>query len=64
MSATGSDKRLELGTVDRVIYVSLTEDDWKAFLAVTPHPVRWIRERIREAIQECRDGSDPAAPAS
>jgi hypothetical protein len=38
----------------RVIHVSLTEADWKAFLASQPQPVVWLKERIREAIEAAR----------
>jgi hypothetical protein len=37
-------------SVDRVIHISLSEAEWRAFLASTPQPVDWLRERIREAI--------------
>jgi len=36
--------------VDRVLHIPLSEEDWKAFLAVAPQPVSWLRDRIREAI--------------
>ena len=36
--------------VDRVIHIPLTEAEWQAFLATTPKPVDWLRERIREKI--------------
>jgi hypothetical protein len=39
-------------SVDRVIHVPLSEEDWQAFLAATPRPVEWLRERIREAIEK------------
>lgn len=42
-------------SVDRVIHVPLSEEDWQAFLATTPRPVDWLRERIREAIEKQRD---------
>ncbi len=35
---------------DRVIHISLTEEDWKAFLATQPQPVEWLKQRIQEAI--------------
>jgi hypothetical protein len=38
------------GGVDRVIHVTLTEADWQAFMASTPQPVDWLKERIQEAI--------------
>jgi len=41
--------------VDRVLHVGLSEEDWKAFLAVAPQPVMWLRERIREAITQVEE---------
>ena len=38
------------GDVDRVIHVTLSDADWRAFVASTPQPVSWLKERIREAI--------------
>ncbi|HXD20523.1 MAG TPA: hypothetical protein VN654_26085 [Vicinamibacterales bacterium] len=46
-------------SVDRVIHIPLSEAEWQAFLASTPKPVDWLRERIREAIAH----RDQAAPA-
>ena len=44
-------------SVDRVIHIPLTEAEWQAFLASTPKPIDWLRERIREAIEK---GGPPA----
>jgi hypothetical protein len=44
-------------SVDRVIHIPLTESEWRAFLATTPKPVEWLKERIREAIAQ---GAAPA----
>jgi len=38
--------------VDRVIHIPLSEAEWRAFLASTPKPVDWLKERIREAIEK------------
>jgi hypothetical protein len=46
-------------SVDRVIHIPLSEAEWQAFLASTPKPVDWLRERIREAIAR----GQHAAPA-
>ena len=35
---------------DRVIHVSLSEADWRAFLDSHPDPVQWLKDRIQEAI--------------
>ncbi len=39
-------------SVDRVIHISLSEAEWQAFLASTPQPIDWLRERIKEAIEK------------
>ena len=46
--------------VDRVIHIPLSEAEWRAFLASTPKPVDWLKERIREAIAK---GAQPAPSA-
>jgi hypothetical protein len=46
-------------TLDRVIHVPLSEADWQAFIATTPQPVDWLRDRIKEAIA-LTSGSDAA----
>jgi hypothetical protein len=33
---------------DRVISITLTEAEWRAFVAAQPQPVNWLRERILE----------------
>jgi hypothetical protein len=38
------------GDTGRVIHVPLSEADWKAFMATTPQPISWLKERIQEAI--------------
>ena len=46
-----SDHQLHISdSVDRVIHIPLSEAEWQAFMASTPKPVDWLRERIREAI--------------
>jgi len=44
--------------VDRVIHVTLSEADWKAFIAATPQPVDWLRARILEVIQANQEKKD------
>lgn len=52
------------GAVDRVISVALSEEDWKAFVATTPQPVTWLRERIQEAIARSKSqGPTPNSQA-
>jgi len=42
-------------SVDRVIHIPLSEAEWQAFLASTPQPIDWLRERIREAIEKSQN---------
>jgi hypothetical protein len=35
---------------DRVISITLSEEEWQAFVARHPQPVTWLRERIRDAV--------------
>jgi hypothetical protein len=37
---------------DRVISITLSEAEWRAFVARHPQPVDWLRERIRAEVQE------------
>ena len=46
-------------SVDRVIHIPLTEGEWRAFLASTPKPIDWLRERIREAIEKSAAAATP-----
>lgn len=36
---------------DRVISITLSEAEWRAFVARHPQPVDWLRERIRTEVQ-------------
>ncbi len=35
---------------ERVISISLNEQEWQAFVRLHPQPVTWLRERIQESI--------------
>jgi hypothetical protein len=35
---------------DRVISITLSESEWRAFVARQPQPVNWLRERIRDEV--------------
>ena len=37
---------------DRVISITLSEAEWRAFVTRHPQPVDWLRERIRNEVQE------------
>ena len=49
--------------VDRVIHIPLSEAEWRAFLASTPKPVDWLREKIREAIEKSQI-TNPQTPTA
>ena len=42
---------------DRVISITLSEAEWRAFVTRHPQPVDWLRERIRTEVQEPGSGS-------
>ena len=37
-------------TRERVISISLNEQEWQEFVRLHPQPVTWLRERIQESI--------------
>ena len=36
---------------DRVISITLSEEEWQAFVARQPQPVTWLRDRIRDEVK-------------
>ena len=36
---------------ERVISITLSEAEWQAFVTRQPHPVSWLRDRIREEVR-------------
>jgi hypothetical protein len=44
---------------DRVISISLTESEWQAFVARQPQPVQWLRDRIRDELQQAPAPAHP-----
>lgn len=40
--------------INRVISVTLDDAEWRAFLAVQPQPVAWLKQQIREQLQAAR----------
>ncbi|HUR32231.1 MAG TPA: hypothetical protein VM032_00435 [Vicinamibacterales bacterium] len=47
---------------DRVVCVSLSEAEWKAFVARHPEPVTWLREQILGQIDGATDLPKPQRP--
>jgi hypothetical protein len=44
---------------ERVISISLTEAEWRAFIARQPRPVDWLRAQIRAEMQAMREDETP-----
>ena len=42
---------------DRVICITLTEAEYRAFVAAQPEPVAWLRDRILEATRSLGEGT-------
>jgi hypothetical protein len=49
---------------DRVISITLTEAEWRAFIARHPHPVDWLRARILDEVQGIVRESQPRDDAA
>jgi hypothetical protein len=45
----------------RAITVVVSEAEWRALLAIEPHPVAWVRQLIRDRLERATRESDPAA---
>jgi hypothetical protein len=46
---------------DRVISITLSETEWREFVARQPQPVNWLRERIKDEVSTPpKDGENAA----
>ena len=45
----------------RVISISLSEQEWQAFVRLHPQPQVWLRERIQESIGNAAIAAPPSA---
>jgi hypothetical protein len=49
---------------ERVISISLNENEWQKFVSLHPQPVNWIRERIQESLGSVTASSQASAAAA
>jgi hypothetical protein len=54
---------------ERVISISISEADWKTLRTIQPEPVDWLKDTIRQTVEQARQNSaaaidPPSAPAS
>jgi hypothetical protein len=49
---------------DRVISISLSESEWRAFVACQPKPVDWLRARILDAVAAASSPNLPRAQSA
>lgn len=57
--------RLECAMPERVITLAISDADWKALRAVRPEPVDWLKQTIRDAIDQGGAATErPAAKAA
>ena len=45
---------MEIGN-ERVITITLSESDWRAFLNIQPQPVAWLKQKIQEQLTQARE---------
>ena len=53
---------------ERVISISISEADWKALRSIQPEPIDWLKDTIRQTVEQARqsgvrEGDAPAAEA-
>ena len=46
---------------ERVISISISEADWKTLRSIQPQPVDWLKDKIRETVEQARQTSTVAA---
>ena len=56
--------RLECRMPERVITLAISDADWKALRAVQPEPVDWLKQTIRDAIDQRRRATRPPEAAA
>lgn len=51
---------------ERVISIAISEADWKALRTIQPEPVDWLKNKIRETVEEARQAAarEPRAAGS
>jgi len=61
-SMNGSKERTSPDT--RVLSLTLPESEWRNLLEVEPEPIAWLREQIRERLDDREAGAMPRATSS
>jgi hypothetical protein len=46
---------------ERVISISISESDWKTLRSIQPEPVDWLKDKIRETVEQARQTSAASA---
>jgi hypothetical protein len=49
---------------ERVISISISESDWKTLRSIQPEPVDWLKDKIRETVEQARQTSTTAAASA
>jgi hypothetical protein len=53
---------------ERVISIAISEADWKALRTVRPEPLDWLKDTIRQTVEQARQAEaspqEPDAPHS
>jgi hypothetical protein len=50
---------------ERVISIAITEADWKALRTIQPEPIDWLKDTIRQTVEQARQsGAAVAEPPS
>ena len=47
---------------ERVISISISEADWKALRSIQPEPIDWLKDTIRQTVEQARAvATEPSA---
>jgi hypothetical protein len=49
---------------ERVISIAITEADWKTLRSIQPEPIDWLKDTIRQTVEQARQNGAASAESS
>ena len=49
---------------ERVISISISEADWKTLRTIQPEPLDWLKDTIRQTVEQARQNAPQSEPTS
>jgi hypothetical protein len=47
---------------ERVISISISEADWKTLRSIQPEPIDWLKDTIRQTVEQARQHAPQSEP--